>query len=264
MNFTDKRVLITGGSSGIGEALAYEFSKLNSKVIIASNQPEELKRVQDECNKIHPGCEFYEFDLSSQEDVQKKAEEIIKTYGGIDILINNGGISTRTNVLDTSIDIDRLAMEINYFSGVVLTKAFLPIMLKQGSGYIVATSSIAGDFGFPLRSAYSASKHAVYGFYESVRAEYLDQGIGVTIAAPGRVQTNISVNALDKDGKPHGKMDPGQANGITVEKCAKAYIKAIRKNKPRAYIGGKEILMVHIKRFFPRIFFKIVRKIDPT
>lgn len=264
MDFKNKRAWITGGSSGIGEELAYELTRLGSKLIISSNDAEELSKVQSKCMEMGGECDIVPFDLSNPEEVSATADAVIERFGKVDLFFSNGGISTRSLVTETTMEVHRKIMEINYFSGIAITRKLLPVMLENGGGYIAATASIAGDFGFPLRSAYSASKHAVYGFYETVRAELKQQGIGVTVVSPGRVQTKISMRALDKDGKPHGKMDAGQAGGITANKCAQKIIKAIRKNKPVAYIGGKELLMVYVKRFFPRIFFRIVSKIDPT
>ena len=137
-------------------------------------------------------------------------------------------------------------------------------MIKNGGGHIMVTTSIAGKFGFSLRSAYSSAKHALYGFFETLRTEHYNDNIKVTIACPGRVQTSISKHSLTKEGKEHGEMDKGQANGITAEKCARIMRKAIQKNKKEVLIGGKELLMVYIKKFFPGIFYRIVNKIDPT
>ena len=213
--FKNKTALITGASSGIGKALAAELLKQGARVIIASHNEAELKETEAELN--NPNCHIKVFDLSIQEEVEKAADELLEKYSVIDVLINNGGISQRSLIKDTSIDIDRKIMEIDYFSYVILTKKLLPVMLKNDGGYIAATSSISGLFGFPLRSAYAAAKHAIQGFFETLRAEHLNDNIKVTIAYPGRVKTNISLHALKKDGKPHGKMDAGQAGGVSPE-----------------------------------------------
>lgn len=264
MSYENKIVWITGASSGIGKALAIDFAKQGSKLILSSYDKEEIETVKEECLKYNKNCFTKIFDLSKPKEVENMAKEVLTEFGHIDVLFNNGGISQRSLTMETSIETDRKIMEVNYFSGVTLTKAILPLMIQNGYGHIVATSSISGKFGFPLRSAYAASKHAIHGFYETVRAELKDKNIKVTIVCPGRVQTNISVNALTKEGKPHGKMDDGQAEGITPESCSRQIIAAMKKNKVEVLIGGKELLMVHIKRFFPKIFYKIVTKIKPT
>ena len=155
-------------------------------------------------------------------------------------------------------------MEIDYFSSVILTKAILPQMLSQKSGHIVAISSISGCFGFPLRSAYCAAKHAMYGFYESLDIEVRKRGVFVTIVAPGRIQTDISFSALSKDGTPHGKMDDAQAFGMPVETCVRKMLASISKQKHEALIGRKEVIMVHIYRKIPALFHKIIANVKPT
>jgi short-subunit dehydrogenase len=264
MTFKDKTCWITGASSGIGEAIAYELAKEGAKLIISSNQPDELKQVKDTCLKHTKFCETIPFDLSSPDEVTRVAQETVSKFGPIYLLINNGGISQRSLAHETPVELDRKILEIDFFSYIILTKAVIPSMISSGEGFIAATSSISGKFGFPLRSAYAAAKHAIQGYFETQRLELQPHNISVTIAYPGRVKTNISVNAIDKDGKVHGKMDPGQETGISAVKCAKLYVKAIKQRKPEILIGGKELLMVHIKRLFPKIFFKTIRKVKPT
>jgi len=264
ISFKNRLVWITGASSGIGKELALQLAEEGAHLIISSNDAQELSHVADECREFTSFCQEYPFDLSNPEEVKTTAETIVNTYDQIYLLINNGGISQRSLVKDTPVEIDRKIMEIDYFSYVILTKTVLPGMIEAGEGFIAATSSISGKFGFPLRSSYAAAKHAIQGFFETLRAELKPYNISVTIAYPGRIQTNISLRAIDQNGKEHGKMDPGQQNGLSAKECARQYIRAIKKRKPEVYIGKNELLMVHIKRFFPSIFFRIVTKIKPT
>lgn len=264
MYFNEKVVWITGASSGIGEAMAYEFSKENARLIISSNNIEELNKVKSNCLKNGTQCDAIFIDLEKPESIKEAFDKVMIITPKIDILINNGGVSQRTLFVDTPMEVFRKIMEINIFGAVELSKYVLPIMLKNGGGHIVATSSISGKFGFPLRSAYAASKHALHGFFESLRLENYKENIRVTIVCPGRVRTNISLHALTADGTAHGKMDDGQDGGITAENCARQILRAIRKNKKEVLIGGKELLMVHFKRFTPFIFTRIVKKIKPT
>lgn len=263
-SFKDKLVWVTGASSGIGKALALELAREGAKVLISSNDPAELEQVKEECKRFTSFCEAIPFDLSNPIEVETIAKNTIATHGDVYLLINNGGISQRSLAKDTSLELDRRIMEIDYFSYVILTKAVIPGMIRNNGGYIAATSSISGKFGFPLRSAYAAAKHAIQGFFETIRIELTPNNISVTIAYPGRVRTNISLHAVESDGKAYGQMDPGQANAMSADECAKIYLKAIRKRKPEVLIGRKELLMVHIKRFFPRLFFKLVSRIKPT
>ncbi|MFC2086465.1 SDR family oxidoreductase, partial [Bacteroidota bacterium] len=254
----------TGATSGIGEALAYEFAALNAKLVLSSNQFDELERVKNECLKNCEKCISIGFDLENEQEIKDSVAKVVNEFNQIDVLINNGGISQRSLIIETPLEVDRKIMNIDYYGAVILTKNVLPVMIKNNGGNIMVTTSIAGKFGFPLRSAYSAAKHALYGFFETLRAEHIKDNIKVTIACPGRVQTNISKHALTKEGKEHGVMDKGLAGGITAEKCARIMRKAIQKNKREVLIGGKELLMVYIKKFIPGLFYKIIPKIDPT
>ena len=255
-------VWITGASSGIGEALAYEWSKLGAWVILSARRESELERVKAAC-AFSDRCTVALLDLSRQEDIELAADRLLQQFGTIDILVNNGGISQRSLAVETDVSVDRRIMEVDYFSGVILAKKLLPAMIAKGSGHIVAISSIVGKFGFPLRSAYSAAKHAMHGFYESLWAELNTQGIRVTVVCPGRILTNISLSALTKDGAPHGEMDHGQANGISAETCAKKIIKAVEKNKKEVYIGKKDLLMIYFKRYIPWLYYRLVSKVKP-
>ncbi len=262
--FTGKVIWITGASSGIGEAIAMRLSKQEARLILSSNEKEELEKVALNCQTFGATCHTIIFDLSVPEQVNDAAQKALSVYGKIDMLFNIAGLSQRSKVTETPVEIDRKIMEVNFFSAVILTKAVLPSMLQQGGGQIVAVSSIAGKFGFPLRSAYSAAKHAIYGFFETLNAELKQKNIHATIACPGRVQTSISFRALTSDGQPHGRLDKGQASGITADKCACKLLKAVEKKKREVLIGGNELIMVHLKKWLPFIFYRIVSKIKPT
>ncbi|MFN8254511.1 MAG: SDR family oxidoreductase [Bacteroidales bacterium] len=264
ISFRDKLALVTGAASGIGKAIVLELARDGAKLILADRNVEELNKLKEECLKSTSFCETLVFDLSSQREVEQAAASVLEKYGHVYLLINNGGISMRSNAIDTSIDMDRKIMEIDFFSHIILTKALLPAMIKKGEGCIAATSSLAGKFGFFQRSTYCAAKHAVQGYFETLRLELEQYGISVTVAFPGSINTNISVNALEKDGQAHGVMDPAQAKGMSAETCAKHYINAIKKRKPEVLIGGKEFIMWHLKRFFPALFFRLIRKIKAT
>ncbi len=264
MIFNGKVIWITGATSGIGEALAYEFASLNAQLVLSSNQYNELDRVKAECLKKCEVCYTKGFDLENPEEIKNAVENVVNKFGKIDVLVNNGGISQRSLISETPFELDHKIMNIDYFGHVMLTKNVLPVMVKNGGGHIMITTSITGKFGFPQRSAYSAAKHALYGFFETLRVEHSKDNIKVTIACPGRVRTEISKHALTKNGKEHGKMDKGQAKGISAEKCARIMREAIQKNKREVLIGGKELLMVYIKKFLPGLFYRIVSKIDPN
>ena len=238
------------------------LSQWNTRLILSARRREELERVKSGLNKKSGEVQILPLDLSEPSSLEGKAKEALSFFGQIDILILNGGISQRALALESSIVTDRQIMEINYFSGVILTKSVLPSMISNGFGHIAAVSSVTGRFGFPLRSAYSASKHALYGFYESLGAEYWDQGIRTTVVCPGRVQTNISLGALGPDGVACNVMDEGQKHGITSARCARDIVNGIRKNRREILSGGKEILMIYIKRFLPWLSYRLARKVS--
>jgi len=261
--FADKTVWITGASSGIGEALATEFAGQGARVIISSHEAEELERVKKKLEGASGEIHTLVFNLGKQEEVEAAAKEVLERFGHVDVLMNNGGISQRALAVDTPLEIDRRIMEIDYFAGVILTKAVLPGMIGRGYGHIGVTSSISGKFGFPLRSAYAAAKHALFGFYESLRAENSRYGIRVTIFSPGRVQTSISLHALEKDGRPHGKMDPGQANGIPPATCARRMVRAMMANRKDVLVGSTELIMVYIHKYFRWLYYFASSRIRP-
>jgi len=262
MNFTNKVVWITGASSGIGKATALRFAKEKATLILTALEADLLQDVRSECLSAGaPNVTTLPFDLSQIEELPSLADNALKAYGHIDIFYNNAGISMRGTTVETDMAVIRKVMDIDYFAPVILTKIILPTMIAQGGGQLAVTTSINGMFGFPLRCAYSSAKHALYGFYETIAAENYKDNIHVTIVTPGRVQTNISVNALEKNGQKHGKMDAGQAKGITPEKAADKIVRAIAKKKREVLVGSTELLMVYIKRFFPGLCAKIARSI---
>ncbi len=257
--FQDKIVWITGASSGIGAEAARQFNRLGATVILSARNEAKLQSVQQTLSQPSRSL-VLTLDLEKSEEFESKVQQVLEKHQKIDILLNNGGLSQRGEAGDTSLDVDRRIMEINYFGTVALTKAVLPTMQKQQSGHIIVISSIAGKFGFFLRSAYAASKHALQGFFESLLLEEEKNGIKVTIAYPGKINTEISKSALNASGSEHGVMDHNQETGMSAEDCVKKIIKAVQKNKKSVLIGNKEIYAVYIKRYFPRLFWKIIKK----
>jgi short-subunit dehydrogenase len=259
-SFNGKVVWITGASSGIGEALAHAFSMEGAKLVLSARREEELHRVKKTLNLADEMVLILPFDLLNTLKINELTEQVISKFGCIDILINNGGLSQRSLVKETPLEIDRKIMEVNFFGAIALTKSVLPYFIAQQYGQIVVISSIAGKFGFYFRSAYSAAKHALHGFFESLRMEIHNDNIKVLIVCPGKIKTNISLNALTADGNINRKMETSLATGLAVDKCAQQILKGIEKNKEELFIGGKELKAIWIKRFFPTIFSKLIRK----
>jgi short-subunit dehydrogenase len=259
--FLGKVVWITGASSGIGEALVHEFVKRGATVIASSNDLPGLERVKAECNERSGMIRCVPFDLADTSGIDKIVEQQIAEMGRIDVLLNIGGISQRARIDETPLWLDRKIFEINYFGTITLTKAILPFMVKQHSGHILATSSITGRFGFPLRSAYSASKQALHGFFETLYLENKKFNLKVSVIIPGRVRTSISFHALDAEGREHGKLDEGQAKGLLPQHAAEIIIRGIMRNKREILVGKSELMMLHIRRYCPWLFFRIADKI---
>ncbi len=259
-SFHNKVVWITGASSGIGEALAKAFAAEGAFLILSARRIDELLRVKTILNLPEENIFILPLDLANTSGMDQLTQRAISKFGRIDILVNNGGVSQRSLSKNTPIEIDRKIMEVNYFGTIAVTKSVLPHMLKLKSGSIIVISSISGKFGFYFRSAYSASKHALHGFFESLRMEIYNDNVKVLLVCPGRIKTNISVKALNSDGSKHNKMDESTEQGISAEECAKQILKAINTNKEEIFIGGKELKAVWLKRFFPKLFSKMIRK----
>lgn len=257
-----KVVWITGASSGIGEALAIELAEKGAHLILSARRKEELERVKGNCVAAsQSNIRILPLDLAQANTLQLSTEVAVQLFGHIDILINNGGISQRSLAKETKLEVDREVMEIDYFGTVALTKYLLPHFLKRKSGHYVITSSVMGIIGTPYRSGYAAAKHALHGFFDSLRAELWRENIFVTLICPGWVRTNVTLNAITGDGSKLNQMDKTTEHGLSPAQCAKKIIRAIEKQKEEVYIGGaKEVFAVYLKRFFPSLFSKIVRK----
>ncbi|MCT4698100.1 SDR family oxidoreductase [Tenacibaculum haliotis] len=264
MSLKNKVFWITGASSGIGKSLAIELSNYDVNLILSSRNKNTLEEVRNVC-KNPSKVKIVTLDLEKYENMKLKVEAAMLCFGTIDVLVNNGGISQRSLVKNTDVSVDKRLMDVNYLGTVGLTKALLPYFIKNKAGHFVITTSIVGKIGTPLRSSYAATKHALHGFFDSLRAEHYSDNISVTLVCPGFVTTNVSKNALTGDGSPQNKMDSATKNGINPDRFAKLMLKAIKKKREEVYIGGaKERLAVYVKRFFPKILSKMIRKLSVT
>ncbi len=259
LQFKEKTVLITGGGTGIGEAMAYEYAKKGANVILTGRREATLENVQRKCVELGVKSWYKTVDMEKQESIDNLVQWINENGMSIDFLLLNAGISQRALTLDTDISVDRRLMEVNYFGGIYLVKSLKDMFLKRGV-HIAVVSSVSGVFGFPVRSAYCASKHAIHGFYETIALEYPQ--IKTTILIPGRIHTDVSKNALDGNGNATGIMDPGQANGYNVNKCARVAIKAIARGKHSKVIGGFDTIMVPFYKYIPWLFRLIARNVS--
>lgn len=265
MDFSNKTVWITGASSGIGEALTYAMVDKGAKVVLSARRADELQRVAKNCQQYHGTTLVLPFDMIDLALHAAKVQEVIQTFGTLDYVILNAGVSQRSYVQDTKFEVYRSLFEINFFSIISLTQAILPVFQRQGFGCFVPIASVAGRISTPRRAAYGASKHALIGFFDSLRAEVHAQGIRVTTILPGYIKTNISIHAMNEHGEKYGKMDPNQAKGLDVNKTAQAIVGAIQAGKNEFFVGGAlEAFGLYVKRFFPSLLFYMIRKIKNT
>lgn len=259
--FNDKTVWITGASSGIGEALVLELAtKTTAKIILSSRKEDQLEAIAQKAGLSQNRYAVLPLDLYEYKNMPDIAAKAVTKFGKIDILINNAGLSQRSLAMETDIEVDRRLIDIDYIGTVALTKATIPYMIKNGGGQIAVVSSLMGVFGAPMRSGYAGAKHALHGFFDALRAELYKENILVTIICPGFIQTNISLNAMTGDGSPQGTMDDATRKGMPAQIFAGKMLNAIEKKKYQAAIGGREVMGIFLKRFFPSWLAKIIRK----
>ncbi len=255
--FQGQTVWITGASSGIGEALAYELASRGARLILTARNEAELNRVKNACAR--PETHSVEpMDLGRYHELEAKAEAVWQRHGPIDVLVNNAGVSQRYRGLESSLALDEKIMGLNFFGTVALTRPILKRMAERDSGHIAVVSSVLGLYGIQTRTAYSASKHALKGYFDSLRNELFRTGVKITMIYPGYVTTKVSHNALAADGKPYGKLDEGHRRGVRPEDCARKMADAIARGRREVVIAGpKEYLGVLTARYLPRLFARI-------
>ena len=261
--FSQQVIWITGASSGIGEALALELGRQGAKLILSARREDELQRVAHQTGLLPADVLVLPMDMTKTDSFPALVEAVVARFGRIDYVFQNAGITQRGSVAETKLEVYHQLMDVNFFGVVALTKAILPVMIRQKSGHFVVTSSVAGKMGTKSRSGYCATKHALHGFFDALRAEIHEQGLRVTIVCPGYIKTPISLHALNAAGEKHAKMDMNQAKGMEPAVFARKLISAVRRNREEVYIGGIETLGIYLKRFFPGILSGILRRRKP-
>jgi len=259
--WNNKTILITGASSGIGEAFAKQLAAAGAKIVLCSRNKEKLQAIKQSLPNPN-NHRVVALDVSDAVGLQTVIDSNQQILESVDVLINNAGVSQRAFTWDATPESERQIMETNFFGAIALTRAVLPSMIKRNSGQFINMSSPAGKFGFPMRSSYSASKHALHGYFDTLRAELHDKQIKILLACPGRVNTNMSKNAMTGDGSKHGEHDIRLANGLSSEECARIILKAAAKGKAELYMG-KEQILIYLKRYLPSLFRAVVSKFDP-
>lgn len=253
----DKVVIITGGSSGIGKALAEVFGSHGSKVLITGRNQEALDDAVKELSKKGINIAGFQSDVSNESDNKAMAEKALELFGGIDILINNAGISMRALFQDLDLDVIKRVMDINFYGVVYATKYCLPHIMKS-KGSVVGISSIAGYRGLPARAGYSASKFALQGFLEVLRTEMLKTGVHVLTACPGFTASNIRKTALTQNGSAQGSSPRDESKEMSAEECANHIYKATKKRKKFLTLTTQGKLVVFLNKWAPGFMDKMV------
>jgi len=263
ITFANKTVWVTGASSGIGEFMVYRLSELGANIIISARRETELERVRKNC-QYPDKVKIYTMDFSNPQEILTKSSDYIKKNDlKVDIIINNAGVSVRSSVVDNAFENEKHIMNVNYLSQVALTKAILPSMLERKNGHIVYINSIQGKVGLANRAGYAASKHALTGFADSLRAEVEDNGVFVSTIYPGYVKTNIAKAAMGSEagslyGKTDGNIAQGMAPDVFAEKALRAiYFKEKDAVLPDRFVNG---LVVPLRNLIPNLVFWIVKK----
>ena len=246
----DKVVIITGGSSGIGRALADKFGSNGSKLLITGRREQPLMEAASELRAKGLEVTTMVADVSKEEDNRQMAQLALEQYGGIDILINNAGISMRALFEDVDLEVIRRVMDINFYGSIFATKYCLPSIIER-KGSVVGVSSIAGYRGLPGRVGYSASKFALQGFLESLRTEMIPKNVHVLTACPGFTTSNIREASLTKDGQPQGSSPRDEKSMMSAETCADLIYRAVKKRKKHLILTTQGKFTVWMNKWFP-------------
>jgi len=256
----DTTIWITGASSGIGEALAKEYARRGATLILSARRTGELERVRKACGLPDSRCLILPLDVADHASIPSAVATAIAWKGSVDVVVNNAGISQRSRAVETSLDVEKHLFDVNYFGTVELTRHLLPHFLERKSGHIVVITSVVGKLGTAIRTSYAASKHALHGYFDSLRAELADTGISVSLVCPGYIRTEVSVNAVGPDGSKYGKMDVNQEKGMDPEVFARKAVKALNKRKPEIWIGGFEVVGIWLSKMAPGLLRRILAK----
>jgi len=258
MDLKNKTVIITGASSGIGRACAEEFAKRGANLVLGARQYVTLCEITEDLEKRYTiKAVAVQCDVSKENECEQLISQAVLTFGGIDVLINNAGISMRALFKDLDLIVIRNLMDVNFWGAVYCTKYALPYLLKN-RGSLVGVSSIAGFHGLPGRTGYSASKFALNGFLEALRIENLKTGLHVMLAAPGFTTSNIRNVALVKDGSAQGESNLEEDKMMTSERVAEIIADGVVKRKRSLVMTGNGKLTVFLDRFVPAVLDKLI------
>lgn len=257
--FLNKVIWITGASSGIGEALSYEFSRKGGLLILSARSEAKLNRVKEKLPRGSDEAKVLVLDLEQLDELKDKVEIALSMFGRIDYFVSNAGMAIKDYALNTPLEIDQKLMNINYFSSISITKSLLPHFMERKSGQIVVTSSLSGKYGVPKIAAYAASKHALHGFYETLRSEIINYNIDLTIVIPGIIKTEITAHAITGTGEKFGKIDKTFQDAYPVDRAAKKIVSAVLNKKESVFVGGPEGITLLLNRLSPWLLRRFIR-----
>lgn len=250
-HFSGKTVVITGASSGIGRALAYEFASQGANIVMGARHEDALAAIAADLAAKGTAAAYRSTDVTSEDDCRELIAMAVNRFGGIDILICNAGISMRALFDDVELSVLHRLMDVNFWGAVYCTKYALP-HIQASHGSIVGVSSVAGLHGLPGRTGYSASKYAMTGFLDTIRIENLKKGVHVMVACPGFTATNVRFSALTADGSEQGATPRKEEKMMSAEEVARRIVKGIRKHKRLVLMEFEGRATHFIKKFSPR------------
>lgn len=264
MKLRGKVVWITGASSGIGAALALQLAERGALLVLSARRADRLEEVRGRCGAAR--ASVLPMDIADTAALPARVREAAAPFGRIDVLVNNAAVSQRSLFIETEPAVMRRLLETDLLAPILLTRAVVPLFVEQKAGHLVFVSSLAGRIGAPLRTVYSAAKHGLGGFADSLRAELWRHGIGVTVAVPGFVRTEISLASLDGSGAARRVMDAAQQRGISAERCAAAIVAAIERERREVVVGMglRGSLALALRRLAPGLLARALRRARAT
>ncbi len=262
--FDQAVVWITGASSGIGAALAREAARRGARLVLSARRETQLEAVRQQCTDAGSSADavlVLPLDVEDEAAMPEAVEQVCEHFGRINLLVNNAGLSQRSTCIDTDMSVYRKLVDVDLLGQIALTKQVLPVMVRQGSGTVAVTASVAGKVGLPLRTGYCAVKHAVMGFFDALRVEVAHLGINVTTIVPGSIRTDVARNALTGDGSSHNQTDEAIEAGMDVDDCARFIADSMANGVEEIAVGtGREMRVLEMKRQDPVGTFRLLEK----
>jgi dehydrogenase/reductase SDR family member 7B len=249
VDLAGKNVWITGASSGLGAALAQQCLDARARVLLSARRVDRLQVLAQGRSNV----EVLPLDLAETGTLEAKARDALARMGTIDVMIHNAGIGQRGLVIESSLEVERRLMEVNFLGPVALTKAVLPSMIARGQGDFVIISSVLGMMSVKRRAGYCASKHALHGYFNALRAEVHEHGLRVLVVCPGHIDSEFSQQALAADGRANGVDEAGSRAGLSPEECARITLRALRRGRAEIYPAKWESVGVYLNRYAPSL-----------